>query len=416
MEENKEKELVIGQFKTKRKFISFMSAVSGARVRLIREVAYLDGSKLSGMLEGVKFKITICDENTINFEEVDSNKTDNDMIKRLINDLETRDVTGYAQKFVISDLEFKDEDDSRCYLEVEHKKPVDRFRSLLDDFQEEEEKSKSLTQSISKKGLSVLDSLFSDDEEYDEDHVNDLLMNELISEFNDNDFDEMISESKEENSESFIEEQFHKMNEVKINELKSRIEDTNKDIFKYQNEFKVADKKVTELKDNLQVLNSRLEQMYSGDEPNGYVFFVSEEQKNDIDLKEDDKELVSKISKLMGLKEEALFEHLKQGFYNIKIAKSDGITNQDFELEKEILEKVNSIDINGKILIKEGQFEYKGDLTWHQLVQRMQRAGFIQDPEFDKLCNSNSYDSKWDPKVKVETIEVGSHNTNLRSF
>ena len=70
MEENKqnsEKEtpIVIGEFKPKRKFLTFVSAINGARVRLIRDIAFLKGEKLSGVLEGVIFKLTICDEGTI---------------------------------------------------------------------------------------------------------------------------------------------------------------------------------------------------------------------------------------------------------------------------------------------------------------------------------------------------------------
>lgn len=429
MEENKEleKEPVIGEFKPKRRFINFVSAVRGAKVRLLRDTAYLDASKLSGMLEGVKLKVTICDEGTINFEEVsETNQTNKDLLVRLIDEIDSKDVTGYAEKFIVSGLEFKDEDGARCYLEVEHEKPVDRFRSLLDDLEENSIESK--TQSISEKGMSLLDSLFSDDEvdEWDEDHAHDLVLNNIISEFTEEELDEIVKDSKilaseadaevffeavenpsEPNEElksaakSYLEESFLKMNEEKINELKNRIEDSKRDIVKYEYEFKVAEKKVTELKDNLRVLNSRLEQMYPGDEPNGYVFFVSEEQKMDVSLTDNDKEIVSKISKLMGLKEQALFDHLTEGFYNIKIAKSDDIENQDFELEKEILEKVNSIDIDGKISIKDGQFEYRGELNWHQLVQKMIRLGFEQNPDFDKLCNSNSYDSKWTPKSEA---------------
>jgi hypothetical protein len=436
MEENKEleKEPVIGEFKPKRRFINFVSAVSGAKVRLLRDVAYINASKLSGMLEGVKLKVTICDEGTINLEEVsETNQTDKEMLVRLLDEIDSRDVTGYAQKFVVSGLEFKDEDGSRCYLEVEHEKPVERFRSILDSINEENDTIQSASQSLSEKGKSFLDSLFSDDEvdevdEWDEDHAHDLVLNNIISEFTEEELDEIVKDSKILESEadaevffeaienpsepneklksaakSYLEESFLKMNEEKINELKTRIEDSKRDISKYEYESKVAEKKVTELKDNLKVLNSRLEQMYPGDDTNGYVFFVSEEQKMDTTLTDNDKELVSKISKLMGLKEQALFEHLTEGFYNIKIAKSDDIENQDFELEKEILEKVNSIDIDGKISIKDGQFEYRGELNWHQLVQKMIRLGFEQNPEFDKLCNSNSYESKWSPKSESES-------------
>jgi len=42
-------EPLIGEFKPKRKFLNFVSAVNGARVRFIRDVAFLKGEKLSGV-------------------------------------------------------------------------------------------------------------------------------------------------------------------------------------------------------------------------------------------------------------------------------------------------------------------------------------------------------------------------------
>ena len=55
-------------------------------------------------------------------------------------------------------------------------------------------------------------------------------------------------------------------------------------------------------------------------------------------------------------------------------------------------------------MVEKGEFEYRGDMTWHQLVGKMIRNGFEQEPEFDKLCQSNSYDSKEELK-EVEKVE-----------
>ena len=94
--EQEVKQPVIGEFKPKRTFLNFVSAVNGARVRFIRDIAFVKGEKLSGTLEGIVFKITICDEGTINFEEVDTNVTDAAQRQRLIDDIDSTDVTGYA--------------------------------------------------------------------------------------------------------------------------------------------------------------------------------------------------------------------------------------------------------------------------------------------------------------------------------
>lgn len=377
------KEPIIGEFKPKRKFLNFVSAVNGAKIRFIRDVAFLKGSKLSGMLEDVVFKITICDEGTINFEEVDTNLCDKAMIKRFITEFDETPTTGYAQKFVLSGFEFTDVDNKRCYLEVEEKKPIDKLKSLFDKPE------------VSEKGLSILDQLFGSDEE---ESLSEILFKsetdeELKRELEGESDEEIKSESL-----SYMEESFRKMNEGKVIELKSRIEDKQKEISQCNREISQSEKKLKESTEQLGVLETRLETMSPGDEPNGFVFYVSEEQKNELGLDETTKAIADKIADLMSLKKDVLFDYLTGGFYKIKIAKKDDITNQDFQLDKEAYEKISTLDVTGKMTVVDGSFEYRGTLNWHQLVSKMLRKGFEQDPEFDKLCQSNSYESKEEVK------------------
>jgi hypothetical protein len=377
------KEPVIGKFKPKRKFLNFISGVSGARVRFVRETAFIDGAQLSGVLENTKFKITICDEGTIDFEEVDTNVADESMIKRLIESIDEMDVTGYTQKFVVANLEFKDKDDNRCYLEVEHEKPIEKFASILDMFKEEEEKVESTK--VSDKGLSLLDSLFSDDVEVDDVEVEEEI--EVV--------EDVIEEDKGSTANSYLEESFRKMNEDKINELKSRIEKSQLEISRFKSDISNTEKKVEKEKENLSILETRLESLMPKDEPNGYVFNVSEFKTSDIELDEKTKEVADKIGDLMGLKKDVLFEHLKGGYHIIKIADKDDISEAPKDINTEVLMKIKNLDVDGKLsMIGDGEFEYRGDLNWHQLVDRMIKKGFEQDEEFDKLSGSNSYESK----------------------
>lgn len=389
-------EPIIGKFKPKRKFLNFISAVNGSRVRFIRDIAFVKGDKLSGVLEGVIFKVTICDEGTINFEEQKgSNLTDDAMIKRLISDIDDKDVTGYTQKFIVSGLEFNDVDGNICYLEVENQKPINKLKSLF-------EEDKKLE--VSQKSLSLLDDLFgsTDEEEWDEDHALSEVMNSMLDDLSEEDIKTIVEEGeeifelKEKPAESYIEQQFRKMNEAKILELEYRIEETQKEIIRFNNESKQAEKKSQEKSESLGVLETRLETMKPGEEPNGYVFFVSEEQKEMESLSEEETKIALKISEIMKLKGDVIIKILTEGYYKIKIAKADDITNVDFELEKEIYNKVMTLDVVDRIKISDSDFEYHGKLNWHQLVQKMLRCGFTQDPEFDKLCNSNSYESNKD--------------------
>lgn len=373
-------EPIIGKFKPKRKFLNFVSAVNGSRVRFIRDIAFIKGDKLSGVLDGVTFKVTICDEGTINFEEqLGSNLTDDAMIKRLISDIDERDVTGYAQKFIVSGLEFSDIDGNLCYLEVYHEKPINRLKSLF------EESNQNYP-----KGLSILDSLFSDTDEKEE--IN-LTENDLEVIVNEIETPSKPSENLKSASELYMEEQFRKMNEAKILELEYRIEETQKEIIRFNNDAKTAEKKAEEKSEALGVLETRLETMKPNEEPNGYVFFVSEEQKEMESLTEEEQKIALRISEIMKLKGDVIIKILTEGYYKIKIAKVDDITAEKVEVTKEILEKM-SFDPMGKMRMETpGEFEYRGKLNWHQLVSKMIRAGFAQEPEFDKLCSSNSYES-----------------------
>ena len=394
------KEVIIGEFKPKRKFLSFISAVNGARIRFNRDIAFVKGEKLSGTLEGVIFKITICDEGTINFEEVDTNVTDKAQRQRLIDDIDALDVTGYAQKFVIGTIQFDDIDGRLCYLEVEHQKPIDVLRSIFGDLDEKEEVKEEVQ--ISERGMSFLDSLLgsSDEVETIEMSENDM---EVLVETIEN--PPAPSETLKKASESYLEEQFRKMNEEKVNELKSRIQDTTKEILNHKREISQAESKLKLSSEQLGVLETRLESMTPGDEPNGYVFYVSEEQKNETGLDESTRHIADKIADLIGLKKDVLFEQLTGGFYKIRIAKKDDISAEKVEVTKEILEKM-SFDPMGKMSMETpGEFEYRGDLNWHQLVGKMIRNGFEQEPEFDKLCQSNSYDSK---EEKATEMDLGN--------
>lgn len=407
------KEPIIGEFKPKRKFLNFVSAVSGARIRFIRDIAFVKGEKLSGTLEGVVFKITICDEGTINFEEVDTNVTDAAQRKRLIEEIDALDVTGYAQKFVVSGIEFADVNGDRCYLEVEHKKPIDKLKSLFD----EEPKAE-----LSDRGFSILDALFSS--ETDEELARELEgENEIVlSEKDAEVFVEAIENPAEPNEKlkeagstykSYMEEQFRKMNEDKIKELKKRIEDVEKESERLRREISMNESKLKKQTEDLGILETRLDSFNANDESTGYVFYVSEEQKpEDIGLTEENRAMADKIADIVGLKKDVLFKMLTEGYYKIRIAEKSDMTAEKVKVTSEILEKMKSL-VNGdtsleaKVTMTEpGHFEYRGSMTWHQIVGKMIRKGFEQEPEFDKLCQSNSYDSHEEEKDEMSDMKT----------
>jgi uncharacterized protein (DUF1778 family) len=411
--EQEVKQPVIGEFKPKRKFLNFVSAVNGARIRFIRDIAFVKGEKLSGTLEGIVFKITICDEGTINFEEVDTNVTDAAQRQRLIDDIDSTDVTGYAQKYVVAGIQFADVNGDLCYLEVEQKKPIDKLKSLFD----EEPKTE-----LSDRGFSILDALFSSesDEELvrefegESDKVETLELSEKDAEI----FVEAIENPASPNeklikaSESYLEQQFRKMNEDKINELKKRIEDAEKESARLRREISMNETKLKKQTEDLGVLETRLDSFNANDESTGYVFYVSEEQKpEEIGLTEENRAMADKIADIVGLKKDVLFKMLTEGHYKIRVAEKSDMTAEKVKITNDILEKMKSL-VNGdssleaKVTMTEpGQFEYRGSMTWHQIVGKMIRKGFEQEPEFDKICQSNSYDSKEEVKDEMSDMK-----------
>lgn len=409
--EQEVKQPVIGEFKPKRTFLNFVSAVNGARVRFIRDIAFVKGEKLSGTLEGVVFKITICDEGTINFEEVDTNVTDAAQRQRLIDDIDSTDVTGYAQKYVVDGIQFADVNGDLCYLEVEQKKPIDVLKSIFD----EEE-----TPSLSNKGMSFLDDLLSGSNE-----VETLELSEKDAEI----FVEAIENPAEPNeklvkaSESYLEQQFRKMNEDKINELKNRIEDAEKESARLRREISMNETKLKKQTEDLGVLETRLDSFNANDESTGYVFYVSEEQKpEEIGLTEENRAMADKIADIVGLKKDVLFKMLTEGYYKIRIAEKSDMTAEKVKVTNDILEKMKAL-VNGdssleaKVTMTEpGQFEYRGSMTWHQLVGKMIRKGFEQEPEFDKICQSNSYDSHEEEKSTEMDLGNGMNVQSEEGF
>jgi septal ring factor EnvC (AmiA/AmiB activator) len=197
-----------------------------------------------------------------------------------------------------------------------------------------------------------------------------------------------------------MEEQFRKMNEDKVKELKKRIEDTQAESIRLKREISQSESKLKKTTEDLGVLESRLSSFNEKEPPNGYVFFVSDEQKpKETGLTEENRAVADKIADILGLKKEALFKMLTQCYYTIKIAEKDNLTADEVEVKSEVMNKILLMVLSDKSgdakvsQVSSTEYEYRGSLTWHQLVQKMISLGFEQDPQFDILCNSNSYKS-----------------------
>lgn len=405
-----EKEKTVGKFHPKRKFLNFIQGRKGG-VRFHTDTAFIKSEELTGVIEGAIFKITICDEG-INFEEVDTNLTDDNMIQRFIDDIDSHDVTGYMQKYVTYGFDFRDKDNNKLYLEVDYKKPIDQLFSLLDNLKEEKDTMEENTKeiNISNNALSILDSLF--DEPSTETKESEIVPDKV----------ESSEEVKETYAQQMMRESFEKMNQEKIDELSDRIEKKEKDISKYKIDIRQNEANLKTASEDIQVLYSRLDSLKPSEDPNGFVFYVSPENKSGISADQNVIDVVEKIAPLLKLKKDVVIDFLTKGFYTIKIAKNDDIESENVEITKEIAKKIQSIDILGKIsMVGSNVFEYRGELSWHKLVDKMIRLGFEQSPEYDKFCGSPSYDSEFKDETPIEIadnqevvdIETKKESTNF---
>ena len=264
--EVKEELKKIGKFKPSKKFLSFVAAKSSGKnkIRFITNSALIRGNQFGGMgLEGIVFKLTICLDG-VDFEEFGTNICDEPMLGRFVEDLCDREVQGYAGKFIITGTEFYTDEMSRCYLEIEHQKPIDKFASMLEEFSETEVNVDNIE--ISDKSKSFLDDLFSDESE-----AIDTTPKEETPEVK-----EMPKTQKD-----MIDEAFEKMNQEKIVELSDRVKNHEKDVIKNQREIKDATKSLNKNLKDLKILNNRLESLTPAEPANGYCFFLSEKKRQE---------------------------------------------------------------------------------------------------------------------------------------
>lgn len=383
--ENSKKES--GQFKPKRRFISFISGTSN-KIRYNRDIAFIDAKYLSSTLEGVKFKITIYKDGTIDFDEVDTKKTDIEMRSRLIEAIDDRDVTGYTMKYIVEGLLFKDEFDKTCYLEIEQKKPIQILADIFDSIEEEPKKEVY----ISKNGIDFLDSLL---EEINNTYKSDKELDNNINIVNKENTEEKIVTN------NIYADMFEKMNQDKINEIKERIEKTSKEINNIKSNIKNDEERLEKLIENINLLEKRLDSFNVSPTPNGFVFFISEKENKgqDLNLTEENREMVDKIADIIGLKKDVLFRMLTESYFSIKIANKDDFESKE-NITKDILNMIKSLvdnDSKSKIkIISPFEYHYSGSLTWHQLVDKMIRMGFEQNEDFNRINGSNSYKSNED--------------------
>ena len=116
------------KFKLDIKSAGFFYIKSGKNYE--KSYAYLNGDQLSDILNDVKFKISINDDN-LTMEEFESTKVDNSLMFRLIDDINNKEINIINGYNVLSNLKFNDDNGNLLYLSIKKEKPIEILRSLI---------------------------------------------------------------------------------------------------------------------------------------------------------------------------------------------------------------------------------------------------------------------------------------------
>jgi hypothetical protein len=381
------KEKVIGQFKPKEKFLEFVGG--RGNIQFHADEALIEAKHLSGLdMDGITLKLTICDEGTVNFDEVDTNKTTVEQRERLLDVISEKTISMFNNNMVVTELPFKSvqkikDKEISLYLAVEYQTPISKLASIFDDDED--------TIEVSDEQNSKLSDLLSMFDEGEQSLAETLLSSENGEEIN-REFEGESDEEIKSDAQKAMEESFAKMKEEKLNELKNRLDQQTQELKRYQYEKVQAEGKIETAKTDIRVLESRIDSLQPPTEPNGYYFFVSEQLNEKIVLDEATAKLIyDKVSKLKSINADAFMKLFEAGEYQIRIgAKSIDVLAEITDYNslpddiKLSLQKIGTSLDNEKLV-------YNGDLKWHDIVDKMIKYGFSQDPEFDKMCGSNSY-------------------------
>jgi len=398
---------VIGAYKPQDKFLEFIGV--NYNINFLAKEATIEGNQLSGLdYDGITFKMTICDEGTVNFDEVDTNHTTPEQRGRLIDIISEKTLGPARSRWIVRELKFTSVHKVAgkyipLYLCVEHERPMDTLKSLFDDDD---------TPEISDEQSSKLDALMS---MFDDDSDTAVEVEEEIEV-------EVVEEVS--TYQTTIEASFAKMKKEKVDELKNRLETKNRDIVKFEQDIKQSEKKIEDAKKEYKLIEDRLETLQPNEPFTGYYFNVSERLNEKVQLEDSIAELIrSKVSKVKSINTDAFMKLFEDGEYHVRLGvkKEDGTMEEFTEYEsltddvKKLLRNVGltlTVDQPGTgssveeaLKNTKSKLVYFGEMGWGDIVQKMIKNGFAQEGEFDKMCGSNSY--------KTETSEDEQSGENL---
>jgi hypothetical protein len=380
---------VIGKYKPKTTFHDFIATVGN--VNVLSKEATLDGKFFDSMnLEGVKFKVTLRDDNTFDIEEVGTNLVTEAEMKRYVTMFDESPVAGYRDRSVATDFVFTATHTVKgktlnleSYLVIDARKP---YNDLLDFLSEEDEPEASTeeTSEVIDEFDAKMKALFGDEEEVPAVKVEPPVPNVYHT--------EPITSVKQQLSLEFLEAK-----KEKRSKLVKKIDNYKEDLKKAKNAQHTAFTKIRECNEEIKLLASRIDSLEINEPANGYYFFIPESKSDVCHLDDATRDMI--INKLVNMNypnTEAFMTLFNNALFQIRIGldSDNGLVElTDF---KNVIQyfKDFDLDVNSKLYVKDGGLFYEGQLEWSDLGNKLVRLGFASNHKFDELFTTLEEDTE----------------------
>lgn len=407
---------VIGKYKPKTTFHDFIATVGN--VNVLSKEATLDGKFFDSMnLEGIKFKITLCDDNTFDIEEVGTNIVTEAEFKRYVTMFDESPVAGYRDRSVATDFVFTATHTVKgktlnleSYLVVDPRKPYNDLLDFLSEEDDEPQVEVSTTEETEETtemadGFDAkMKALFDDDEdEAPASKVEPPVPNVYHP--------EPITSVRQQLSMEFLEAK-----KEKRSKLVKKIDNYKEDLKKAKNAQHTAFTKIRECNEEIKLLASRIDSLEINEPANGYYFFIPESKSDVCHLDDATRDMI--INKLVNMNypnTEAFMTLFNNALFQIRIGldTDNGLVElTDFKNVMQYFKDFD-LDINSKLYVKDGGLFYEGQLEWSDLGNKLVRLGFASNHKFDELFATAEEDME---KIMNGSVEEDSISEEIAEF
>jgi hypothetical protein len=351
---------MIGRFTTKVKFQKFISI---KRKKDQYHQAIVDGKYFSR--GGLKFKITLHEDSSIDLDEIDTNETTLDERARYVEIIEDKESIITTAGNVLTGIEFQSIDsDRKLVLSLEPVAPyADKISQL---FEEKQTVSNDIVNKLEK----LIGNLFDFDEEVKSEPV--VESTEVVGTV---EKDEPLDTQND-----YLKKQFENIKVEKAQQLQKQIEEANQEIKKAEIQITRLEAIIKEKKADIDSFKERIKSLNLTPIKNGYQVFVSEKVNDDFMIDDNTQEIIQNaISKVKSINAEVFMSLFKQNEYHIFLYK-DNKPLEEKDL-KDVTFSVYGLCQPGKannIKISDGQdfFLYSGEMTWHEIIEYFVSKGF----------------------------------------